>query len=394
MKQETKRKIKNKAERFFRYFAVYAVLPILCGAMVGLLVMLHSVGREEVETIAAQWGEKTLFLATGANAEEGSSGGFYFLSADLPFLLETNARTVIGSASWFRPLPEEKEEEKAEEPPARTDIVIYDALPANASPIIRCNLSSNSYFNNSTKYQIDIDAARAAAFPSSTDASGEGPLVLVLHTHGTESYFEDKTNLSDFAAGEIESFLLEGETSFRSMDPTKTVVQVGKVFADTLNGLGINTIHCEVMHDAEDFNSAYINSAEAVKQYLAQYPSLQYVIDIHRDAIVRDTTHVKSYTELGGAASAQVMLVVGSDQNGRHPNWLSNLVVATAFKDTMDAKYPSLSRALYIRTARFNQEYLPGAMLLEVGSAANTMAEAETAARCAAQSFAQMLKER
>ena len=95
-----------------------------------------------------------------------------------------------------------------------------------------------------------------------------------------------------------------------------------------------------------------------------------------------------------GEKSAQVMLVVGSDTYYSHPNWEQNLVVATAFRDSMDKHFPSLSRSLYLRTARFNQEYRTGCMLLEVGSAANSLEEAENAAAFAAEAFVQMLKEK
>ena len=90
-----------------------------------------------------------------------------------------------------------------------------------------------------------------------------------------------------------------------------------------------------------------------------------------RDSIARGDARVKTETTVKGEKSAQVMLVVGTNQNGRHPHWEKNLVVATAYKDTMDTLYPSLARSVYLRTARFNQEFLPGCMLLEVGSAAN-----------------------
>jgi stage II sporulation protein P len=219
-------------------------------------------------------------------------------------------------------------------------------------------------------------------------------LVLVLHSHGTECYFEDNTNLSDFATDEIESYFVEGQTFFRTQDTEKNVVRVGKVFSDTLNRLGIPTIHCTVMHDRDDYNNAYTYSAETVKAYLKEYPSIQYVIDLHRDSVVRGNAWVKTRTEIEGKESAQVMLVVGTNQNGRHPNWEKNLVVATAYKDTMDTLYPSLARSMYLRTARFNQEYLPGCMLLEVGSAANSLEEAETAAVLAAKAFASMLQAR
>ena len=215
------------------------------------------------------------------------------------------------------------------------------------------------------------------------------PLVLVLHTHGTEGYFEDNTNLSDFAPEGVAGYFLPDQTSFRITDPQKSVVRVGEVFSQTLISCGIPTLHVTTMHDLENFNSAYSKSGETVKKMLQQYPSIQYVIDLHRDSVVRGDSYVKSFATVENTPSAQVMLVVGA---GKHEAWEKNLTVASSFKEHMDARFPSLSRALFLRTARYNQQYLPGCLLLEVGSAANTLEEAENAARFAALSFSDMLQ--
>ena len=383
---------KEKLKLFFRkaagFFALYAALPLLCAATIGALLFIRFEGEAEAVEVFMAIGEESLLMENEDSTDFFPS--FYFLSSEILPPLSEKASSKIGSARYFSsvkvPATEIQEEEK------NVPEVLYDSLPAGATPIIKADLSSASYYINTTNYTVDFDQVRKSAFPSGVRSQDQSPLVLVLHTHGTESYFEDNTNLSDFATDGIESFFLQNETVFRTSDPNKSVVQVGKVFSDTLNGLGIPTLHCTVMHDADDFNDAYYNSAETVKKMLAQYPSIQYVIDLHRDSVVRGDSYVKSYTEIEGEASAQVMLVVGTNQNGRHPNWKQNLVVATTFKDTLDSLFPSLSRALYLRTARFNQEFLPGCMLLEVGSAANTLQEAENAARYAAKAFYQMLQ--
>lgn len=392
MKKTTKEKMKRIKNQFLRCFAVYAVLPILCGAILGLIFTLHSVGAEEIETFMEVYGEQSLFVVTGATTQkEEPHTGFYFLSADLPHYLKTSAKTI------FSTLRKKDEQAPATpETPALPAVpgTVYDSLPEGAVAVIPVDLSSPSYTINTTKYTIDIPAARSAAFPSRTKSENGEPLVLVLHTHATECYLEDDTNLSDFAPNGVETYFLPDKTSFRTTDPEKSVVAVGKVFADTLNSLGVPTLHCTVQHDAEDFNAAYTNAAATIQQYLNEYPSIEYVIDLHRDSITRGEDYVKTSTEIGGEPSAQVMLVVGTNQLGKHPNWETNLIVDTAFKDAMDAKFPGLSRSLYMRTARFNQEYRYGSMLLEVGSSVNTLEEAKTAARAAAESFAAMLQSR
>ncbi len=386
MKEIRKEKIKAIFQKSVSYFAIYALLPLICGGILGLFAFIQAAGPAQAETIMAEVGEKSLTTVLGVSvAEEKAQRGLYLLSGEIPFPVHDRIPVAVGTAHYYSPLPFDSEVEE------RKPEILYDSLPANATPVIRCDLSSSSFYINSTQYTIDLNKTRNSPYPSAVKTTENEPLVLVLHTHGTESYFEDNTNLSDFAQEGVDSYFLESNTSFRTTDPAKSVVQVGKVFSERLNELGISTLHCTVMHDKDDFNSAYINSAETVKRYLAQYPSIQYVIDLHRDAVVRGDAYVKSYTTIQDTPSAQVMLVVGTNQNGRHPNWEQNLVVATSFKDTMDALYPGLSRSLYLRTARFNQEYLPGCMLLEVGSAANSLQEAESAALFAAESFAKMI---
>lgn len=387
MKEKTKLKLKMGFHRFLATFALYALLPLISGAVIGLLFLIRAQGAGGLTDAFQSWGEKSVFAVIGSAVEKRPvDSGFYFLTGEVTPPLAGGISMTVGSAHYFSPLtPTPPTEEKTAE-------IIYDSLPAGATPVIRADLSSPNPIINTTKYTVDLEKARSAPFPSSVAIPEEGPLVLVLHTHATEGYFEDNTNLSDFAVDGVESYFLESQTSFRTTDPEKSVVQVGKVFSDTLNTLGIPTLHCQVQHDAQDFNSAYVNAAETVKKMLAQYPTIQYVIDLHRDSVVRGDQYVKSYTEIEGKKSAQVMLVVGTNQNGRHPNWENNLVVACAFKDQMDSLYPTLSRSMYLRTARFNQEYLPGCMLLEVGSAANSLEEAQEAARMAADAFYHMLK--
>ena len=82
-----------------------------------------------------------------------------------------------------------------------------------------------------------------------------------------------------------QNYYTENDT-FRSTNTDENVVSVGKVIADELNKAGIVTIHDTVMYDEASYNSAYTNSRNAVKKWLAAYPSIKCVIDVHRDAIV------------------------------------------------------------------------------------------------------------
>ncbi|MBR2615580.1 MAG: stage II sporulation protein P [Clostridia bacterium] len=402
MKTERKKQIQRRLRRATTLFLMYALLPMICGGVVGLLLFLESFDIAAAEETFAKWSELGLSELSGAETRRSEKKlQLYFLSPELSATLPVSSRLSLGAAQYYKkpeksapqandspaPAPEKEDTTEQKEPSQ-----VYAALPEDAVPVVSVDLSSPSYFINSTKYSVSEKDARKDPFPSETVPDGTKPLVLVLHTHGTEGYLEDDTNLSDFAPEGVETYFPKSTTSFRTTDENKSVVQVGRVFTETLNSLGIPTLHCTVMHDKEDFNDAYVNSAETVKRLLSEYPSIQYVIDLHRDSVVRGESYVKTKYQWEGEKSAQVMLVVGTNQNGRHPNWRQNLTVGVAWKDQMDALFPSLSRSVYLRTARFNQEYLPGCLLLEVGSCVNTLEEAECAARLAAEAFGAMLR--
>lgn len=237
---------------------------------------------------------------------------------------------------------------------------------------------------NRTDYTVNLQTYLEHSYPiaSPADTVSE-PLVLILHTHGTESYLP---------AG-VEYYLADED--FRSENPEETVVAVGEVIAETLSELGISVIHDTTMHDIANFNYAYVYSRETIREYLAEYPSIRYVLDIHRDSIfAEDGTCEKTLTVIDGVASAQIMPVIGTDQNGAsHPEWRQNLTVATHLADLLHRLYPTLSRPVNLREDAFNQSLSTGSLLIEIGSCGNTIEEAKTAGRLFAATFAILVKE-
>ncbi|HOJ48201.1 MAG TPA: stage II sporulation protein P [Bacillota bacterium] len=238
------------------------------------------------------------------------------------------------------------------------------------------------YLINRTNFSVNLNDFRSNEYPISREIGSE-PTVLIVHTHGTESYLAP--GIDYYTPNE----------SFRSTDESKTVVAVGKVLAEELNKRGIVTIHDTVMHDKDDYSNAYTNSKRAVAEMLKKYPTIKYVIDLHRDAVfTSDGTNQKPVTAINGQPAAQVMLVVGTNQGGAdHPNWRKNLTVAVALQETMNRDYPTLSRPICLRSASFNQQLSPGYLLLEVGSCGNTIEEAKNAAKLFAAAFASTIKQ-
>lgn len=225
---------------------------------------------------------------------------------------------------------------------------------------------------NETDYDPDTAAVPAV---SVIPEFLPGDTVLLIHTHGTEGYAPD---------GQVPA-----DEDFRTDDPENSVVAVGSAFAEILRERGIEVIHCKEMFDAESYIDAYDRSAEAVKRYMAEYPEITCVIDIHRDAVIReDGTVVRS----DGGSGAQLMIVCGTDEMGADfPDWRENLAFGQAYQRRLSEGASGLVRHMNLRSASFNQQLADRYLLLEVGTCGNTLSEALASAEIAADTFADLI---
>lgn len=203
--------------------------------------------------------------------------------------------------------------------------------------------------------------------PLSLDLTQDAPTVLILHTHGTEAYTPTADSQYEEYGG-----------SYRTTDERYNLISIGDELTRLLEERGISVIHDRTQHDLNDYNDSYDNSRAAVQEYLRQYPSIQLVLDMHRDAATyADGTQWPTSATVDGEDSAQVMLVVGTNATGlSHPNWQNNLALAEKLNVAMERVCSGVARPINLRGSRFNQDLLPGALIVEVGSAGNTYEEA------------------
>lgn len=200
--------------------------------------------------------------------------------------------------------------------------------------------------------------------------SEEGPQVLIIHSHSTEAY-----TTSD-------GMEYEPVSAYRTLDKSKNMIAVGAVLADTLRQNGVEVIHDTTIFDYPDYNTSYYNSLQRISYWKQQYPNLQIVIDVHRDAVENEDGQVVALLdEQDGQKVAQLMLVVGTDEGGlEHPDWQENLANALKLQSVLMGEYPNLCRKLDLRTERFNQHTAPGAILVEIGTNGNTLTQAKASA--------------
>jgi stage II sporulation protein P len=179
-----------------------------------------------------------------------------------------------------------------------------------------------------------------------------------------------------------------------SEDEERNVIGVGSVLCETLNGEGIPTVHCKVIHDGDEKIGAYSKAEESIRFFLLHYPSIRYVIDLHRDSILTSSgEYVRAVTEIGGESVAQIMSVVGSDGGGMAcENWEDNLALALQLRSRLNADGAAVCRPVTLRNATYNQELAPYSLLLEIGTGANTAEEAKRAAAYLGRCLAQLIK--
>lgn len=235
------------------------------------------------------------------------------------------------------------------------------------------------YIDNRTGQTVDVQALAAQTLEL---PSGDGPRILIYHTHGSEAYTQTEKDRY------IES------DAYRTTDPAHNVVRVGEEMAEIFRSLGFEVIHDTTLYDYPAYNGSYARSRAGVKQWLEQYPSLCLLLDVHRDAVVSsDGAAYQFISQENGVRAAQVMLVMGSSDGGaEHPNWRQNLALAVKLQLALAEHYDRLARPIALRASRYNQDLSPGALLVEVGGHGNTLQQAIAGARLFAQTVGEAFR--
>ena len=228
--------------------------------------------------------------------------------------------------------------------------------------------------SNNTDFQIDPNDFADKKLSFSLDE--QGPQILIIHTHTTESY-NNVYNSSD-----------------RDLDESKNVVAVGDTMAEIFEKNGIPVYHDKTVHDYPSYNGAYQRAAITIRNDLEAYPSIKVVLDIHRDGITKeDGTKVKLLTSIDGKDTAQAMLVVGTNTNLTHENWQENFKFAVKIQAKAIEMYPTLMRQINLRKERFNEQMTTGSLIIEIGTNGNTLPEALESGKDVAEVISAVLKE-
>ena len=302
---------------------------------------------------------------------------------------ENNTESVAEPEPAAEPVPDTPPEpappiplqEAVQEPIPQVDngIRARTLVPKSADGYI---VSGRVYISSSRKQPLNVSELRE---PFDAELSGDGPQILILHSHGSEAYTP--------APGT--SLVWWGDS--RTTDFRYSVVRVGDEMASVFENAGISVLHDRTLYDYPDYSGSYDRSLSAIESYLAQYPSIRFVLDVHRDYIADSAGNpYKVVSEIDGlGTAAQLTLVMGSDGSGlSHPRWMENLKLAVAIQEQILSDYPTLMRPMLLRKSRYNQHATTGSLLVEVGAAGNSPEEALLSARLFAQEMTQVLQAR
>ena len=251
-------------------------------------------------------------------------------------------------------------------------------------------LMKNFYVLDSTTY-MSADELNVAVLngqnlaiqkADNTDTLGQtdfsqtkNPQILIYHTHSQEGYADSipgDDSTSVMGAGEELARILSQKYRFR-------------------------VLHHMGKYDVKNRDYAYSEALPELEQILADNPTIEVVIDLHRDGVA-DETHL--VTELDGKQTAQVMLFNGLSRTKKigeiaylkNEHRQSNLAFSFQLQKTMMEYYPGLARKIYLKGYRYNMHFKARSLLIELGAQTNTVEEVWNALGPLAHSIALVLE--
>lgn len=196
------------------------------------------------------------------------------------------------------------------------------------------------------------------------------PLVIIYHTHSSESYMP------------------YAESNYHRVDEEGTVRDVGNVLENELKKKGINVIHDKTVHDRPSYNESYSRSLATIRSLVKKYPTAVYVIDLHRDAAASSATEGK-YLTIDGQRVAKFGIVVGK----ANENYTELYSFAKKVSQKAESMYAGYGGPIIEKTYNYNGFISNKAILLEVGNNKNTIEEARACGKYFAEVMAAVIAE-
>ena len=215
--------------------------------------------------------------------------------------------------------------------------------------------------SSTTARREEMDAAVLTGMDLSMKKDPSVPQILIYHTHSQETY-------ADYAAGNKKA----------------TVVELGNRLTALLEEKGYQVLHDTTSYDMAagklDRNHAYNYALDGIMGILQKYPSIQVVLDLHRDGVKESLHMVRT---VNGKATAPIMFFNGMSQTPegeieylKNPYKTENLAFSLQMQLLAEEEYPDLTRKIFLKGLRYNLHVRPRSALVEVGAQTNTLEEA------------------
>ncbi len=270
-------------------------------------------------------------------------------------------------------LEEASGQEKISREEAVEVIVDEQKSLGRADPVTRIALEEYSLYEDLVREFYTIDANTSAGKEllnvetlmgesMEIDKNTDGPQILLYHTHSQEGFTDsDKER------------------------PETRIVGVGDELERILTEeYGYQVLHLQDEFDKKSRDDAYSNALPRIREVLEEYPSIQAVIDLHRDEMPKG---VRQVTEIDGKPTAKFMFFNGlcwSKKTGKitsldNPYLKENLALSFQLQVKANSYYPGITRRIYLKQYRYNMHLCPKSMLIELGAQNNTLEEAMNA---------------
>lgn len=271
-----------------------------------------------------------------------------------------------------------KEEEKKnakKEDEVKKETTLQKKETAEKKQEINMELLKNEDYIKNTYYTIDsttyaeageLSADRLLGKDMKLKGDNTAPQILIYHTHSQEAF-------ADSVSGDVST----------------TIVGVGEYLAKLLReNYGFNVMHNTTTYDLIDGkldrNKAYSMAETDIQRILAENPSIEVLLDIHRDAMDEQTHLV---TDINGKPTARFMFFNGMSRTKKlgnidylqNPNREENMSFAFQMQLKAEEYYPGVTRRIYLKGYRYNLHLLPKTLLIEVGAQNNTLQEEKNA---------------
>ena len=260
-------------------------------------------------------------------------------TALIPESVETTAGTALSN---FRPAVQQVQID-------RTQLADYETLVRNFYAIDANTMAGSDQLSVEKLLGMDMTLPQ----------EGDGPQILIYHTHSQEAF-------ADSVPGDVNT----------------GIVGAGECLTKILTEqYGYRVLHNTGQYDVETRDNAYSRALPAVEQILAENPSIQVIIDLHRDEVAEET---KLVTDIQGRPTARFMFFNGLSRTRKtgdidylaNENQEANLAFSFQMQLKAAEYYPGLTRRIYLKGYRYNMHLRPRTLLVELGAQNNTVEEA------------------